>query len=70
MLTMEARDGLDSSRIRVFSARVHTAYRRDRALISSSRAVVLIFLMPVLPKAIPWGAFQMRQRPRTGEHFR
>ncbi len=38
----------NSSGIRVFSARVQTAYLRASAATSSSRAAVLIFLIPVL----------------------
>ena len=49
----------NSSRIRVFSARVQTAYLRAGAVTSSSRAAVLIFLIPVLLKG-----------NSRGEHFR
>ena len=41
----------NSSRIRLFSARVPTAYRRASALTSSVRAAVLIFPIPMLLQA-------------------
>ena len=59
----------NSSRIRVFSARVPTAYLRASAPTSSSRAVVLILLIPVFLEPIRWGAFQMRQRTTPRERF-
>ena len=46
----------NSSRVRVFSARVPTAHLRASAPTSSSRAVVLILLIPVLLEPIRWGS--------------